>query len=85
VNPGRFMQAHGVAMDLRGEEPLLVVTERIRNEFSWFTLDGEFRKGVYLPGAYVSRPVIAGEHLVFRECVLGRGRMISGCGRGVDL
>ena len=37
VNPGKFMQAHGVAMDLRGEEPLLVVTERIRNEFNWFT------------------------------------------------
>ena len=68
VNPGKFMQAHGVAMDLRGEEPLLVVTERIRNEFNWFTLEGEFRKGVYLPGAYVSRPVIAGEHLYSGVC-----------------
>jgi hypothetical protein len=68
VNPGKFMQAHGVAIDLRGEEPLLVVTERIRNEFNWFTLEGEFRKGVYLPGAYVSRPVIAGEHLYSGVC-----------------
>jgi hypothetical protein len=68
LNPGKFMQAHGVAMDLRGEEPLLVVTERIRNEFNWFTLEGEFKKGVYLPGAYVSRPVIAGEHLYSGVC-----------------
>ena len=68
VNPGKFMQAHGVAIDTRGGEPLLVVTERIRNEFNWFSLEGEFKKGVYLPGAYVSRPVIAGEHLYSGVC-----------------
>ncbi len=68
VNPGRFMQAHGVAIDKRGPEPLLVVTERIRNEFNWFTLDGEHVRGVYLPGAYVSRPVIRGRHLFSGVC-----------------
>lgn len=40
------MQAHGVAIDKRGPEPLLVVTERIRNEFNWFTLDGEHVRGL---------------------------------------
>ncbi len=68
VNPGRFMQAHGVAVDLRGERALLVVTERVRNEFNWFTLEGEFVRGVYLPGAYVSRPVIAGRELYSGVC-----------------
>lgn len=68
VNPGKFMQAHGIALDTRGKEPLLVCTERIRNEFNWFTLDGVHVSGVYLPGAYVSRPVIAGRHLYSGVC-----------------
>lgn len=68
VNSGKFMQAHGVALDTRGPEPLLVCTARIRNEFHWFTLDGVFVRTVYLPGAYVSRPVIAGSHLYSGVC-----------------
>jgi len=68
TNPGKFMQAHGVAIDLRGSEPLLVCTERVRNEFNWFTLEGNFVRGVYLPGAYVSRPVIHGNHLYSGVC-----------------
>ena len=68
VNPGKFMQAHGIALDMRSGQPLLVVTERIRNEFNWFTLAGEHVRGVYLPGAYVSRPVIHGEHLYSGVC-----------------
>jgi peptidylamidoglycolate lyase len=68
VNPGKFMQAHGVALDTRGDQPLLVVTERIRNEFNWFTLEGQFVRGVYLPGAYVSRPVIHGRQLYSGVC-----------------
>lgn len=68
VNPGKFMQAHGVAVDTRGDAPLLIVTERIRNEFNWFTLEGEHVRGVYLPGAYVSRPVIHGKLLYSGVC-----------------
>jgi peptidylamidoglycolate lyase len=67
-NPGKFMQAHGIALDLRGPAPLLVCTERIRNEFNWFTLEGKHVRGVYLPGAYVSRPVIHGQHLYSGVC-----------------
>jgi peptidylamidoglycolate lyase len=68
TNPGRFMQAHGVAIDSRGTEPLLVVTERVRNEFNWFKMDGTHVRGVYLPGAYVSRPVIHGKNLYSGVC-----------------
>jgi hypothetical protein len=68
TNPGKFMQAHGVAIDTRGSEPLLVCTERVRNEFNWFTLEGNFVRGVYLPGAYVSRPVIHGKEMYSGVC-----------------
>lgn len=69
VNKGKFLQAHGVAIDTRGGgEPLVVCTARIRNEFQWFTLEGKHVRTVYLPGAYISRPVIAGRHLYSGIC-----------------
>lgn len=68
INKGKFLQAHGVAIDARGATPLVVCTARIRNEFAWFTLDGQHVKTVYLPGAYMSRPVIAGRHLYSGVC-----------------
>jgi peptidylamidoglycolate lyase len=68
INKGKFLQAHGVAIDARGATPLVVCTARIRNEFAWFTLDGQHVKTVYLPGAYMSRPVISGRHLYSGVC-----------------
>ena len=62
------MQAHGVAIDKRSGSPLLLVTERVRNEFQWFTLEGQHVKTVYLPGAYISRPVVAGKNLYSGVC-----------------
>lgn len=67
-NAGKFLQAHGVALDTRGKEPLLVCTERLRNEFHWYTLDGKFVRTAYLPGAFVSRPVISGKNLFSGVC-----------------
>ncbi|MCU0748514.1 MAG: hypothetical protein MUF13_03105 [Akkermansiaceae bacterium] len=66
--PGKFMQAHGIALDTRGTEPLLVCTARIRNELAWFTLDGKHQRTAYYPGAYLSRPVIHGENLYSAVC-----------------
>jgi hypothetical protein len=68
ISKGKFLQAHGVAIDARGEQPLVMATARIRNEFHWFTLEGEFVKTVYLPGAYMSRPVIVGENVYSGVC-----------------
>ena len=68
MNPGKFMQAHGVAMDLRGPEPLVLCTERVRNEFHWYSLDGIYLRTVYLPGAFMSRPVINGDLLLSGVC-----------------
>ncbi len=66
--PGKFLQAHGLVFDPRGPKPLLLCTERMRNEFQWFTPEGEFVKSVYLPGAFMSRPVIHGDLLVSGVC-----------------
>jgi hypothetical protein len=68
LTPGKFLQAHGLVMDTRGKEPLLLCTERMRNEFQWFTLTGEFLKSTYLPGAFMSRPVIHGDLLLSGVC-----------------
>lgn len=68
MNPGKFMQAHGVTIDTRGPEPFVLCTERIRNEFHWFRLDGTYVRSVYLPGAFMSRPVIAGDLLLSGVC-----------------
>ncbi len=66
--PGKFLQAHGLVFDSREKDPLLLCTERMRNEFQWFTPEGEFVKSVYLPGAFMSRPVISGDLLVSGVC-----------------
>jgi hypothetical protein len=68
ISKGKFLQAHGVAIDTRGAVPLVVCTARIRNEFHWFSLDGEHQRTVYLPGAYLSRPVLAGRYLYSGIC-----------------
>lgn len=68
TNLGKFAQAHGIALDTRGPEPLLVCTARIRNELVWFSLDGTHRFTHYYPGAYLSRPVIHGKNLYSAVC-----------------
>ncbi|MCM8537726.1 MAG: hypothetical protein NE334_17425 [Lentisphaeraceae bacterium] len=68
VNKGKFMQAHGIALDTRYKEPLLVCTARLRNEFHWYTLSGKYVRSVYLPGVYMSRPVIDGDFLYSGVC-----------------
>jgi len=68
MNAGKFMQAHGVTIDQRGPEPLVLCTERVRNEFHWYKLDGTYSHSVYLPGAFMSRPVIAGDLLLSGVC-----------------
>jgi len=68
LGTGKFLQAHGLVFDSRETRPLLLCTERMKNEFMWFTPEGEFVKSVYLPGAFMSRPVIAGDHLYSGVC-----------------
>lgn len=42
TNDGKMRTPHGLFMDTRGEEPLLLVCDRENHRLQWFTLDGEF-------------------------------------------
>jgi len=58
-NDEEFRTAHGVAIDRRGSgNPTLLCTSRGHNSFKRFTLDGQYIETIFLPGAFVCRPVI---------------------------
>jgi len=54
---------HGVLIDRRKPTPTLLVTDRTRNCFKRFSMDGKLIEVIKLPGACVCRPVIKGNHL----------------------
>ena len=65
----QFATAHGVAIDTRDSGDLtLLCTSRAHNAFKRFTLDGEYLETIFLPGAYVCRPVIDDENLYAGVC-----------------
>jgi len=55
--------AHGICIDRRKTTPTLVITDRSRNAFKRFSLDGKLLEVIHLPGACVCRPVIKGDYL----------------------
>jgi sugar lactone lactonase YvrE len=55
--------AHGITIDTRQGSPTLLITDRTRNCFKRFSMDGKLTEVIALPGACVCRPVIHGEHL----------------------
>lgn len=55
--------AHGITVDRRNGTPTLLVTDRTRNCFKRFSMNGELQEKIMLPGACVCRPVIKGDHL----------------------
>ncbi len=65
---GQFQTAHGVCVDNRSGVPTLLVTSRVHNAFKRFTLDGRYLETIFLPGAFVCRPVIDGENLYAGVC-----------------
>lgn len=40
--PGQMQTPHGLWLDARGKEPLLLVCDRENHRLQWFTMDGEF-------------------------------------------
>ncbi|EPR69854.1 hypothetical protein [Cyclobacterium qasimii] len=69
LQPDKFKQAHGVAIDYRDpNNPTLLCSARIKNTFKRFTLAGEYLEDHYLPGAFMSRPVLDGENLYSGVC-----------------
>ena len=64
-----FDTAHGVAVDLRdSKNPTLLITSRGHNSFKRFTLDGKYLSTIFLPGAFVCRPVFSGENIYAGVC-----------------
>ncbi|RQO74971.1 6-bladed beta-propeller [Pedobacter sp. KBW06] len=55
--------AHGVCIDKRQGTPSLLVTDRTRNCFKRFDLQGNLQEIIQLPGACVCRAVIKNDHL----------------------
>lgn len=55
--------AHGICIDKRKGKPTLLITDRTRNCFKRFSMEGELLEVIHLPGACVCRPVIKGDHL----------------------
>jgi peptidylamidoglycolate lyase len=58
-----FDNAHGICIDDRQSTPTLIITDRTRNAFKRFSLDGKLLEIIHLPGACVCRPVIKGDYL----------------------
>lgn len=44
--PGKVLNAHGIWVDTRGKEPMLVVADRANSRLQYFTLDGKHVKFV---------------------------------------
>ena len=61
--PEHLDNAHGIVVDTRLRKPTLLITDRTRNCFKRFSLDGKLLEVISLPGACVCRPVIHGDHL----------------------
>ena len=60
---GHLDNAHGILVDTRQKKHTLLITDRTRNCFKRFSMDGKLIEIIALPGACVCRPVIHGDHL----------------------
>lgn len=64
-----FSTVHGVCIDQRDKNNItLLCTSRVHNSFKRFTLDGKYLSTIFIPGAYVCRPVIDGENIYAGVC-----------------
>lgn len=69
LSPEKFKQAHGVAIDNRNpKKPTLLCSARIKNSFKRFSLDGQYLETFYMPGLFISRPVIDDENVYSGVC-----------------
>ncbi|UZD22653.1 6-bladed beta-propeller [Algoriphagus halophytocola] len=65
----QFSTAHGITVDQRGgKEATLLCTSRGHNSFKRFSMEGAYLETIFLPGAFVCRPVIHGDQLYAGVC-----------------
>lgn len=78
-----LLNAHGVSFDLRDKNnPLLICTSREENCFKVFTLDGQYRERIDLPGMYVCRAVTDEKNIYAGVCWSkdASGKRLNGSG-----
>ncbi|MEM9143637.1 MAG: 6-bladed beta-propeller [Bacteroidota bacterium] len=69
LQESKFKQVHGVALDTRdSDNPTLICSARIKNSFKRFSLDGEYLETYYMPGLFISRPVMDGDNIYSGVC-----------------
>jgi len=73
-----FGNAHGICIDTRADTPSLLITDRMKNQVKRFTMDGQLLEVIDLPGAYICRPVIHGEHVYLATIWSGDGGANTG-------
>jgi hypothetical protein len=65
----QFSTAHGVCIDQRQKNNItLLCTSRAHNSFKRFTLDGKYLSTIFIPGAFVCRPVIDAQNIYAGVC-----------------
>jgi len=74
----QFNNAHGICIDSRNGTESLLITARMQNKLKRFSLEGEHLSNIDLPGAYICRPVIHGEHVYMATIWSGKGEDNSG-------
>ncbi len=68
-NDDKFDTCHGICVDNRNpKNPTLLCTSRSHNSFKRFSLSGEYLSTIFLPGAFVCRPVIDDENIYAGVC-----------------
>lgn len=74
----QFLNAHGICIDSRANEPTLLITERQGNSLKRFDLNGNYLGESKLPGAFICRPVIHGSEVYLATIWSGNGGADSG-------
>lgn len=74
----KFNNAHGICIDKRSAIPSLLITARQQNKLKRFSLGGQWMENIDLPGAYICRPVIKGEHVYLATIWSGDGSPDTG-------
>ena len=67
--PDHFSCAHGIVVDGRRGTDELLITSRGKNNFQRWSMDGEHLSTRDLPGLWICRPVLMGDHTAFAVIV----------------
>ncbi len=78
IEEDKFENAHGICIDTRSGKPELLITARQQNKLKRFSPEGKWLANIDLPGAYICRPVIKGEHVYLATIWSGDGAENTG-------